>query len=173
MDGSRLGLLRWQLQLAWSLAGHHLPGLTEELCLWEPALGAWTVRRGVDGRWRPDWVEPEPDPAPAATAGWLTWHLGWWWSAALDHAYGRQPPDREQVLWPGTAAAAADWITDLHQRWREFLDACTEADLDEPFGYPWPQSRPLSIAAGWVNAELMKNVAEIGVLRHMWLASTR
>ncbi len=173
VDGSRLGLLRWQLHWAWSLAGYHLPALTDELCRWEPAPESWTVRRGSDGRWRPDWAEPEPDPPPGVTVGWVTWHLGWWWSATLDHAAGRQPPSREDVLWPGSAAAAVEWISGLHARWKDFLDGRTESDLDEPFPFPWPQPRPLAIAAGWVNAELMKNIAEIGVLRHTWYALGR
>ncbi len=170
VDGTRLGLLRWQLHLCWSLAGYHLPALTDELCLWEPAPGAWTVRRGRDGKWRPDWSEPEPDPSPGASVGWISWHLGWWWSEMLDHALGRRPPPREEVFWPGSATAAVDWITGLHDRWRDFLDGCSEPDLDEPFPFPWPEPRPLAVAAGWVNAELMKNLAEIGVLRHTWQA---
>jgi len=103
VDGSRLGLLRWQLYLCWSLAEYHLSALTDELCRWEPAPGSWTVRRGADGQWRPDWVEPEPDPAPGVTVGWISWHIGWWWSATLDHAAGRTPQPRENVFWPGSA----------------------------------------------------------------------
>ncbi len=173
VDGSRLGLLRWQLHLCWSLAEHHLSALTDELCRWEPAPGSWTVRRGADGRWRPDWVEPEPDPAPGVTVGWISWHIGWWWSATLDHAAGRTLRPRAEVYWPGSAVDAVDWLTELHEEWKEFLDACSECDLDEPFPFPWPQPRPLAIAAGWVNAELMKNIAEIGMLRHTWQALGR
>lgn len=173
VDGSRLGLLRWQLHLCWSLAEYHLSALTDELCRWEPAPGSWTVRRGADGQWRPDWVEPEPDPAPGVTVGWISWHIGWWWSATLDHAAGRTSQPRENVFWPGSAIGAVGWITVLHEEWKEFLDACTASDLDEPFPFPWPQPRPLAIAAGWVNAELMKNIAEIGVLRHTWYALGR
>ena len=38
------------------------------------------------GVWRPDWAEAEPDPIPVPTIGWLTWHIDWWWSVAIDHA---------------------------------------------------------------------------------------
>lgn len=172
-DGSRSGLLRWQLGWAWSLAEYHLPAVTDELCRWEPGPGAWTVRRGADGSWRPDWTEPEPDPAPAVTVGWVTWHLGWWWSAALDHAEGRTPPAREDVHWPGSAAAAVDWLTGIHGRWKALLDRSTDADLDRGVGFPWPEPRPLAILAAWVNGELTKNVSEIGLLRHHWEAVGR
>lgn len=171
-DGSRLGVLRWQLQWAWSLAEYHLGALTDELCRWEPAPDSWTVRRGADGRWRPDWAEPEPEPVPGVTIGWVIWHLGWWWSAALDHAEGRTPPPREDVHWPGDAAAAVTWLRDLHSGWSGFLDSRAESDLDAPFSFPWPQPRPLSVAAAWVNGELTKNVSEIGLLRHTCEALT-
>lgn len=168
MDASRLGVLRWQLGWAWSLAEHHLTATTDELCWWEPTPDSWTVRRGPDGQWRPDWVEPEPDPAPGVTVGWVTWHLGWWWSAALDHAEGRTPPPREEVRWPGDAASTVAWIRGVHDRWAARLDATTDADLDRPIGYPWAQPRPFGLLAAWVNGELTKNVSEIGLLRHLW-----
>ncbi len=131
------------------------------------------MRRGQDGRWWPDWAEPEPDPAPGVSVGWVTWHLGWWWSAALDHAQGRTPPPREQVAWPGDAAAAVAWITGIHERWRDLLAGLSEPDLDGVVRFPWPEPRPLGIMAAWVNGELTKNVAEIGVLRHTWEALGR
>ncbi|GAA2811591.1 hypothetical protein FHR33_001093 [Nonomuraea dietziae] len=36
------------------------------------------------GTWVPDWTETEPDPVPVPTIGWLSWHIGWWWSVAID-----------------------------------------------------------------------------------------
>lgn len=173
VDGSRLGILRWQLHWAWSLTDYHLGALTDELCRWEPAPGSWTVRRGQDGRWWPDWAEPEPDPAPGVSVGWVTWHLGWWWSAALDHAQGRTPPPRDQVAWPGDAAAAVAWITGIHERWRDLLAGLSEPDLDGVVRFPWPEPRPLGIMAAWVNGELTKNASEIGLLHHLWQAAGR
>lgn len=173
VDGSRLGLLRWQMEWAWSLAEYHLTAVTDELCLWEPGPQAWTVRRGDDGSWRPDWVVPEPEPAPTVTVGWVTWHLGWWWSAALDHAEGRTPPPREDVHWPGSAAATVDWLSRIHDGWAALLDRSTDADLDRDVGFPWPEPRPFAIMAAWVNGELTKNVSEIGLLRHLWVAAGR
>jgi hypothetical protein len=37
--------------------------------------------------------------------------------------------------------------------------------------YPWSDPRPARYTLAWVNAELMKNVAEIGAVRHLWAAS--
>jgi hypothetical protein len=77
-----------QLHVAWSLTQLVLDGLTDDECHRLPAPGAWTVRRGDDGTWHAGWVEPEPDPPPAATIGWLTWHLDMWWSMVHDHSFG-------------------------------------------------------------------------------------
>lgn len=96
----RDGVLRWQLGLAWSLAELRLDGLTDAACRWEPAPGAWTPRPGADGRWRPDWVEPEPDPPPTTSIGWLTWHLAWWWGDLLAHATGEPVAEIGQLRDP-------------------------------------------------------------------------
>jgi hypothetical protein len=171
VDGRNLrDLLEWQLRLAWSLAELRLAGLTDAECRWEPAPGSWTVRPGPDGRWRPDWAEPEPDPVPTTTIGWLSWHLTWWWSTVLAHATGAAVPARTEVYWPGSAEATVAGLHRLHDGWAAVL---ADADLDVPIGYPWPAPRPLAQAAAWANQELMKNVAELGQLRDLHRALSR
>ena len=162
----RLETLQWQFLMTWRLAGYHLPHLTDAACLWEPAPDSWTVRRGADGSWRPDWAETEPNPVPATTIGWLTWHLIWWWSGLLSAVEGEKPRPRETVLWPGSAAAAVQ-LNALSGNWGRYLASLSENDLEGPFAYPWEEPRPLSIAIAWANSELMKNIAEIGYVRHL------
>ncbi|WP_330231845.1 DinB family protein [Nocardia sp. NBC_00508] len=173
MRTPRRDLLRWQFDLTWSLAGIHLDALTAADFLWEPAGVTWTVRPDADGIWRPDWADTEPDPAPVPTIGWLTWHIGWWWGSAINHAERLTPPARENVHWPGDGPAAIACVRDLGTEWERVLDGLTEPDLDRPTAYPWPADAGLTLAhmAGWVNAELMKNVAEIGHLRMLRAAS--
>lgn len=170
MESAELDALRWQFGLAWRLAEYHLPHLTDEACLWEPAPGSWTVRQSADGQWRPDWADAEPDPAPPATIGWLTWHLIWWWSGLLAAVRGEGVPSREQVFWPGTAAAIIARLQHLHAQWSDELQKLGPGDLNRPLAYPWPEPRPLRIAIAWANSELMKNVAEIGYVRHLFEA---
>lgn len=160
--------LRWQFALTWRLAEHHLPALTDEACLWAPVANAWSVRQDADGKWRPDWADVEPDPAPAVTIGWLTWHLIWWWSSAISAVRNESVAPRESVLWPGSAAAVRALLHDLSEQWRAFLNGLPEQALENPIAYPWREARPLRIAIAWANAELMKNVAEIGVVRHLY-----
>lgn len=158
-------MLRSQFDLTWRLAEYHLPALTDAACLWEPVPGCWTVRRGPDGLWRPDWADVEPDPPPTVTIGWLSWHLIWWWSSALAAARDETPAAREALFWPGSRADTVRSLETLAADWRTLLDALTPADLERPITYPWPSPRPLAQMLGWANLELMKNVAEIGYAR--------
>lgn len=173
MSVSRRDLLRWQFDLTWSLLDYHLERLRPEDFLWEPAPLCWTMRPGADGVWVPDWADAEPDPVPVPTLGWVSWHMGWWWSVALDHAEGRAPRDRGEIRWPGAERATIDWLRGLRTEWLAVLERLTDADLDATAPFPWQNNPELTVAhmVGWVNAELMKNVAEIGQLRLLRAAS--
>jgi hypothetical protein len=153
-------LFRWQFDLTWSLFEFHLERLEPADFLWEPAELVWTVRDGV-----PDWDEAELDPIPVPTIAWVTWHLGWWWSVTVDHAKGRPPRDREEIVWPGPDRTVA-WLRGLRDEWVEVLDTLDPA---APSTFPWPDKTVGHVTVGhvvaWVNAELMKNVTEIGQLR--------
>lgn len=163
-------LLRWQFHVAWSLADEvHLPRLSDELCHWCPTPLALTVRPDAFGRWRPDWPETEPDPPQTASVGWLTWHLIWWWTEVSAVLAGQQAAGRAGVDWPGSAAAAVGRLRALAVGWNQLLDS--DPDLDVPIAYPWSDPRPARYTLAWVNAELMKNVAEIGAVHHLWAAS--
>lgn len=173
MSSTELDTLRWQFRLCWRLAEVHLPALTDELCLWEPAPGSWTVRRSVDGDWRPDWSDPEPSPPPPATIGWLTWQIVWWWSGVLAAVRGEVPAAHDEVMWPGTAGAVVGRIDELSAEWLEVLSRLSDSDLERPIAYPWAEPRPLRLAIAWANSELMKNIAEIGCIRHLFAALRR
>ncbi|MGY1580704.1 DinB family protein [Streptomyces sp. MN13] len=162
-----VALLRRQFDLTWALFEYHLERLTPEDFLWEPAPDSWTVRPTADGTWLPDWSDTEPDPVPVPTIGWLTWHIGWWWTVAQDHLQGRPPRDRTAVTWPGDGTAAVAWLHDLRTAWLTALDDLAPASLTATAPFPWPSDPRYTVAdmIGWVNAELMKNVAEIGQLR--------
>jgi hypothetical protein len=171
-----LATLRYQLDVSWSLLALHLDALTDEMCLWQPAPGAWTVRP-VDGRWIADLVLPEPDPPPTSTIAWITWHIGWWWTGAHAHTFGArrgEPLDMlahaRTVHWPGSARGVAGWLTDLRDQWSRALDPLVDADLAQPIAW---FDQPLGHVIAWANIELMKNAAEIGQLRLLFSALRR
>ncbi|NWG52905.1 MAG: DinB family protein [Hydrogenophilaceae bacterium] len=170
VSAARLPILRRQFELTWRLAVEHLPALTDAMCLWRPAPGAWTVRQGDDGAWRPDWADAEPSPAPPVTIAWLTWHMDWWWSGLISAVRNEPQRPRECVHWPGSAALVIARLDALAADWKRELDRLAEPDLESPLAYPWPAPRPLGDALAWTNVELTKNVAEIGMLRHIYQA---
>lgn len=170
MPVARVTLVTRQLDIAWALFEYHLDGLDDALCLWEPAPRCWTVRPDERGRWVADWQVPEPDPVPAVTIGWLTWHIGYWWTTTLGHCFDTGAPEREEITWPGSADAAARWLRGLKDRWLTALSELTDADLDSTdrtAGLPWGAGLALVDVAGWVTVELTKNVAEIGLIRNL------
>jgi hypothetical protein len=169
-----LHTLQWQFQLGWKLASQvHLPALTDAACLWEPAPNCWTVRQAPDGQWRPDWVVPEPDPPPPVTIGWLSWHLIWWWSGLQAAMRGQTPAAHDELAWPGNAADVVQTLEALAQDWEATLANLDAAELEKPFAFPWPEPQPLRLALAWANSELMKNIAEIGYVRHLFEAAQR
>ncbi|MER7697966.1 MULTISPECIES: DinB family protein [unclassified Streptomyces] len=174
MNASRCDLLRRQFDLTWSLFEYHLERLGTEDFLWQPTPLCWTVHRQADGRWLPDWAETEPDPVPVPTIGWLSWHIDWWWSTAVAHALGQKPQDREDVAWPGDAESAVGRLRELREEWLRVLEGLGDGGLDAPAPFPWGRGTDHTVAhmAAWVNAELMKNVAEIGQLRMLRAASS-
>jgi hypothetical protein len=103
----------------------------------------------------------------------VSWHLGWWWSVTIDLAQGRTPRERTAVTWPGPGPATADWLRGLRAEWLTVLDRLTAAELAAPAPFPWPadEGRTVAHMIAWVNAELMKNTAELGQLRLLRAAS--
>lgn len=168
-------LFRWQFDLTWSLLEYHLDRLDDDDCLWPPADRCWTVRPAGDGRWVPDWEEPEPDPPPATSIGWLTWHLGWWWTSAVAAVTGAPIPPRTDVYWPGDAERTVAWLRGLRDEWVAAVAGLTKSDLAAQASFPWADRSDRSVGhtVGWVNAELMKNTAEIGQTRLLRAARLR
>ncbi|QNP69477.1 DinB family protein [Streptomyces roseirectus] len=164
---SRLELLRWQTDFTWSLFEYHLDRLEPEDHLWEPAANCWTLRPDGAGGWVPDWAETEPEPVPVPTVAWVGWHVGWWLGTATDHVRGGEVRARDDVKWPGPGEPAVAWLREVYAQWAAAVDALDEGELGRPSGYPWSADAGLTVGhlLAWVNAELMKNVAEIGQLR--------
>ncbi|MEU6354883.1 DinB family protein [Streptomyces sp. NPDC047072] len=167
MSDVRRDLLRRQFELTWALFEYHLERLETDDFLWEPAPLCWTLHAPD---WRPDWADTEPEPVPVPTIAWLTWHIAWWWGVALDHAEGRPPRDRTDVVWPGPGEPAIEELRALRTAW---LKALARTTLDDVAPFPWPNDPSYTVAdmLAWANAELMKNVAEIGQLRLLRRAS--
>lgn len=163
------GYLMRQFDTAWRLTSYHVDGLTTEECLWQPARKGLHVQRNADGSWRAGWPEHERYDLGPPSIAWLTWHLGFWWSMVLNHCFGDASLSRENVVWPGTAAAVREWLARLHDQWVEALEQITDEELRSTHRTRWPfQDRPLGDLIAWVNIELTKNAAEIGYARFFY-----
>lgn len=155
-----------QFELAWALTDMHLSALSDEDFLWEPTHLVWTMHEDDSGRWFPDWAETEPDPIPVPTIGWLSWHITFWWSAALDAVTGRPARSPAEIRWPGPSEAVQA-IRALSEQWRATLAALRPSDLGAPCAFPWgpDAGRTVADTVWWLNVELTKNGSEIGLLR--------
>jgi hypothetical protein len=167
-DAARDYLLR-QFDIAWRLASYHLDGLTTDECLWRPAPSGPHVSQADEWTWRADWPEQEGYDLGPPSIAWITWHIGFWWSMALDHTLGEATLTREEVAWPGDADGVRQWLEGLQERWRGFLETVTDDELASSERVRWPfRDRPLGDLAAWVNVELTKNAAEIGYARFLY-----
>ncbi|MAK81970.1 DinB family protein [Phenylobacterium sp.] len=161
-----------QFRTAWTLCDYHLKDLTTEECQWRPAVRGLHIDRDDQGRWRADWPDHEGYDLGPPSIGWLTWHLGFWWSMALDHNFGAGELTREDIHWPGDAQACRNWIYGLKDRWAAELEVLDEATLASTARTRWPfTDRPLGDVIAWANVELTKNAAEIGYARFLYAAS--
>lgn len=87
----------------------------------------------------------------------------------MDYLKDLVPRDRTQVYWPGTADATVGWLRGLRDEWLRLLDDIDNSTLDAQASFPWQAGTGHTVAdtLAWANAELMKNITEIGQLRLM------
>lgn len=167
-DDTRACLIR-QLDLAWKLARYHLDGLTTTECLWRPAPVGPHVHLEADGRWRADWPEDEGYHLGPPSIAWVTWHMRFWWSMVLDHAFADGTLTRDAVPWPGDADGVRASLNGLHDRWRDAVGALRDDDLRATTRSRWPfRDRPFADVVAWANVELTKNAAELGYARFLY-----
>lgn len=153
-----------QLEIPWALFEYHAATLTDEDLFWSPSAHRWTMHRSDRG-WVPDLAEVEPDPVPVPTVAWLTWHIGWWMSAATAQLTGGKVPAPEVVDWPGDSAqSVVEWLRRHHAEWLGALGG--QRNPARIVSFPWPREAGKTVEdlAGWVAVELTKNVAELGQL---------
>ena len=199
----RLGLLLGQFDRARELARARLEGLaspaslpegtplgarvdagwlSDEEYLWEPAPGAWSIRRRGQaatprafgpGEWVLDSDTPDPDPAPVATIAWRLGHLHSGFAGRWEWTFGarRQPPELLVDFSP-SAAVALERFWALLDRWRDSVAAMTPAQLDTPGFGQYPRGsdpeEPFITVVWWTNLEFIHHMAEIALLRDLY-----
>ena len=93
----------------------------------------------------------------------------YWWSTALDYNFGNGSIKKEQITWPGSIENAKEVIESLHEKWVSKLSELSDGELLMKHNAKWPlDERNFADTALWLNAELMKNAAEIGYARFLY-----
>jgi hypothetical protein len=182
----RLGLLVDQLDTSLEMARERLSDLADEEYLWEPAPGAWSLRRRGEaitgdpyggGDWLLDWERDGPDPAPPHSIAWRVGHLYSGFSGRYDWTFGSRSLDERGVVFSPSASEALAQLWEVLARWREGVNGLADEQMDMiGFGqYPHgldPQL-PFIAIVWWTNRELIHHTAEIALLRDLYAAVMR
>jgi hypothetical protein len=199
----RLGVLLDQLDTARGIAQARLDGLaspaslpegvplpprtgdgplTDEEYLWEPAPGAWSIRRRGQaasprpfgpGEWQLDDAAGDPDPTPVTTIAWRLGHLHACFAGDWEWTFGqRRRPPEELVDFSPSAAVALERFWATMDRWRAGVAAVTPEQLDTVGFDQYPRSSAPEepfITVIWAgNLELIHHMAEVALLRDLY-----
>ena len=177
----RLGLLLDQLESSRDISRARLAGLTDAEYLWEPAPGAWSVRRRGEalttqaygaGDWVLDVERQEPQPAPVATIAWRLGHLYSGFSLRWEWTFGGREKRWDSVEFTPSATVALERFWAMIERWHTSVAGLTDEQMDQVgFGqFPGGLDAQLPFIAivWWTNREFIHHMAEIALLRDLW-----
>ncbi|MEJ3744470.1 DinB family protein [Actinomycetes bacterium KLBMP 9797] len=170
-------------QLDWHWRHHlrpRLDGLTDDEYRWEPAPGAWSVRRRADadpgaahgrGDHVIEYAWPEPSPPPVTTIAWRLGHLivGVFGVRAATH-FGGPPCDYDTWAYAGTAAEALRQLDAAYAVWTAGVRGLGAEGLARPCGPgegPYAEF-PLAALVLHINREAIHHGAEIALLRDLY-----
>lgn len=88
---------------------------------------------------------------------------------ALNHNFGDGSLRAEEVFWPGDADAFRSVLSSLREQWLNAVQGLDDAALADRSRAKWPLTDcPFIDVVAWLNAELMKNAAELGYTRFLY-----
>ena len=169
--------LDWTAQLLEQLTFHwdhhvrpRLDGLSDDEYLWEPVPDCWSIRRQGDV-WLPDFVMPEPDPAPVTTIAWRLGHVivGVFGMRNASHFDGPSI-DYTNHDWAGDAATALAQLDDVYAHW---IKGVASLDLDRlarpvgPAEGPYAELPYVALVLH-INREAIHHMAEVLLLRDLY-----
>ena len=158
----RLSLLVDQLDRARERAQVRLTGLGDEEYLWEPAPGAWSIRR-------------RDELTPVTTIAWRLGHLQFGFAGRWEWTFGerRRQPDLLVDFTPSASLAMERFWVEV-DRWHDSVAAMTPEQLDTPGFGQYPDGsdpdEPFATVLVDQNLEFIHHMAEIALLRDLWRA---
>lgn len=162
------------IDYVWERVRSRCDGIGQDEYLWEPTLGAWSVREESDGTWRCERPRPEPDPPPVTTIAWRLWHV------ASECLAGYTVNGLGEWSLPGLEPGSLDWYPDvgealvaLDRSWagfRDGVDRLGEEGMWRSLGDGWGPYHQDPWVALVLHAmdELVHHRAEIALLRDLW-----
>ena len=157
--------LSFAVHQAWARLRGWVSDLEDEEYFWEPAPGAFAIRRRDDGLWKYDYAIPDPQPAPPRTIGWLVVHLASCKEMYWEYAYGPAQRTWDQVFAPPQAASALTWLEHAQELVESALR--NETNLERPVLTNWGDTWP-AWKVFWTLAEHdLMHGAEISALRDL------
>lgn len=181
MDMDWNAALRAQVEAHWtSQLRPRLDGLTDDEYFWEPAPGAWSIRRRTPtpddknaSEFVTDFAVPPPEPPPVTTIAWRLGHLivvvlG---MRAMTR-FGGPPVDFTSFPFAGTANEALAQLDDAYQAWTDGVralgaDGIASPAADETTGGPLDEWSTADIVLH-VHREILHHGAEICLLRDLY-----
>jgi|SRR5690554_1595204 len=159
--------------MCWQLYIYHIDNLEEAEAIWAFSPNCLQVRK-QDDDWCIDWPESESYEIGPFSIAWVMWHIIYWWSMALNYNFGDGTLKKEDIPWTGSVEKAKATIRLLHDKWVLKLNELGEEEYHLSKYSKWPlQDRNFADIGLWLNAELMKNAAEIGYGRFLFAACTK
>lgn len=169
----------------WEQFSNRVVGLTDEEYFREPVPGCWSVRLREESTaprklGRGDWVLEEGrrvDPPPFTTIAWRLCHICVSPLLRHDYTFGSHTLTMDDILWPGSAQEAVEFLKETHHRWRNALATLDPADAVKvglsqmPYGLD-PDVRFIDLVA-WTNTEFAHHAAEIACLRDLYQTARR
>ncbi|WP_017612908.1 DinB family protein [Nocardiopsis salina] len=154
-----------------------LEGLTDAEFYWEPAPGAWNVRRLPDGRHAPDSGVPEPEPPPVTTIAWRLGHIVVdVLETRINWHFGDRTLSRDTIDWPGTADEAKQRLRMAFRTWFDHMHELGEEDFGAPVGgaeaAQWADM-PMVVLVLHLQREIIHHGAEVALLRDLYGAHSR
>ena len=160
-----------QLNIAWQLFEYHCNELEDTEAMWCGTPKGLRIRK-TENTWTADWPETEAYTIGPPSIAWTMWHILYWWRTAITASKEKHIPEKEEIKWPGSVAAAVCEIRDCHDAWVSFLKSLDENELRSGELCRWPfEGKSMYSLALWVNMEFMKNAAEIGAGRFLYAAA--
>lgn len=178
-----MAMVRGQLGFSWMVLDEALQDLTDDEWQWEPAPGAWSLRRRDEaqtahhlvgaGGWVMEWPPDDDSDSRTRTIAWLVAHLTECFFERYEHTFGGHAKRRDDVTFAGDAAGAVAALREQVEAWQQAI-----ADLDEEqaFTVGLSQATEIDAAAPFghlvlhLNRELIAHGAEIMVLRDLYRA---